>query len=86
MVKGYGIKKNEATKIMKELEEGKMTNLESNIKKMKEEAAKEGELKVKVETAVKMLNKNMDIKTIFEITGLSEAEIKKLKATTKKAA
>ncbi len=71
---------------MKELEEGKMTNLESNIKKMKEEAEKKGELKVKNETAIKMLNKNMDIKTISEITGLSEAEIKKLKATTKKAA
>jgi len=86
LIRGYGIKKTEATKIMKELEEGKMTNLESNIKKMKEEAAKEGEIKVKIETAVKMLNKNMDIKTISEITGLSETEIKKLKATTKKAA
>ena len=40
----------------------------------------------KIEMAMKMLEKSMDIKTIAEITGLPEAEIKRLKATLKKAA
>ncbi len=39
---------------------------------------KKGERKAKLEDAKKMLEKNIDIKTIIEITGLTEEEILKL--------
>ena len=52
------------------------------IKNSKEEGFEEGENsgieKNKIETARKMLEKNMEIEDIIDITGLSEEEIKKL--------
>ena len=43
--------------------------------------------KGKIETAKKMLDKGMDVQTISELTGISEAKIKSLaKKPTKKAA
>ncbi len=44
----------------------------------KEEGEKIGEKKAKLETAKKMLEKKIDMKTIIEITGLTEEEILKL--------
>jgi len=90
LIRGFGIKKNEAAKILKDLEEGNMTNLESNIRKMKEEAKEEGKLKGKIEgkieTALKLLELGVEMSKIVKATGLSETEIKKLKTTSKKAA
>ena len=95
LIRGYGIKASEANKIIDRLEAGDMTLLEATIKKNLETAKTEGEEKGiekgiekgKIETAKKMLDRNMDIRTISEITGLSEAKIKSLaKKPTKKAA
>ncbi|HOD42448.1 MAG TPA: hypothetical protein PKW98_18400 [Candidatus Wallbacteria bacterium] len=50
-------------------------------------AEKIGIEKGKIETAKKMLDKGMDVQTISELTGISEAKIKSLaKKPTKKAA
>ena len=44
-----------------------------------EKGIKQGKLEGKLETASSMLKKNLDIKLISEVTGLSTAEIEKLK-------
>jgi len=70
-------------------EEKKMpiiTNMEKfMMKKQTEEIAKKMKKQVE-EIARKMLERNVDVKIIAESTSLSEAEVKKLKATLKKAA
>ncbi|MBP3596839.1 MAG: Rpn family recombination-promoting nuclease/putative transposase, partial [Clostridia bacterium] len=45
----------------------------------REAGRQEGKQEEKIKTAKKMLEKNIDILTISEITGLTEEEIKKLK-------
>ncbi len=42
LIRGYGIKPKEVDKIIDELEAGKVTNLESNIKKIKKESEEKG--------------------------------------------
>lgn len=64
-------------------EEAKKMPRITNIQKI---GFEEGMEKKAIETAIKMLNRNMEIKIISELTGLSEKEIKELKNTIKKAA
>ena len=45
LIRGYGISGKEVNKIIKELEAGKMTLLEATIKKNREKAVNEGEVK-----------------------------------------
>lgn len=56
-----------------------MTRLGQLYEKEKIEYGNERARKVNLETAKKMLDKEMDIIDIMEITGLSEAEILSLK-------
>ena len=49
------------------------------MKKGMERGIEQGENKKQIEIAKKMLNKNMKIEDICEITGLTEEEIIKLK-------
>lgn len=56
-----------------------MTRLGQLYEKEKIEYANEKVKKANLETAKKMLDKEMDIIDIMEITGLSEAEILSLK-------
>ena len=51
----------------------------------KEEGREEGRKEVKKETALRMLEKRMDIATICECTGLTEKEVNALKAEKKAA-
>jgi len=86
LIRGYGIKEKDADKILDELEAEKMTNLEKNMKNAFKEAEEKGVEKKARETALKMLELGDDIKKVSIVTGLSEKEIKNLKAASKKAA
>lgn len=70
------------------IEKGRKEGIEEGIKEGKEQGIKEGKTEGKkqksLEIAKKLLQKNMDIKTIAEITEIPEAEIKKLKEENKK--
>ena len=46
----------------------------------KRDGMKEGIEKNKMETAIKMLQKGIDIETIIEVTGLTKEEINKIKS------
>lgn len=50
----------------------------TGIREAKEEGMEEGREKEKIEIAKKLLGKNMPIKEIEEITGLTKEEIRKL--------
>ena len=53
--------------------------IENSIKKeLREDGIKEGQREEKIEIAKNMLSKNMDIKLISEITGLTESEVNAL--------
>ena len=91
LIRGYGISEKEINKIIKELEAGKMTLLETTIKKNREKAKNEGRSegaeKKTIEVAKNLLERGVDIKIIAESTGLPEAKIKTLaKRPTKDAA
>ena len=58
-------------------EAGKAEGIQEGIEKGKAEGKAEGELKTKLEIAKNLIAKGFDDKTIFELTGLSLAEIKK---------
>lgn len=91
LIRGYGISGKDVTKIIKELEAGKMTLLEATIKKNREKAKNEGrsegEEKKAIEVAKNLLELDVEISKIIKATGLSEAKIKSLaKRPTKDAA
>ena len=71
----YEIKRDAKKKIEEAKRDGKAEGFVVGEKKGKAEGIK----KEKQETALKMLQKQMDLKIIKEITGLTEEEIKKLK-------
>ena len=50
----------------------------SSMNSARKEGMKEGIKQNQKETALKMLQKGIDIKTIMEVTGLTKEEIKKL--------
>lgn len=56
--------------------EGRAEGLAEGLK----EGKNEGKIESKKEIATNMLNKNMDIKTICEVTGLSKEEVEKLRS------
>ena len=60
-------------------EKGLKEGREKGIAEGRKEGRKEGELKKEKEIAKNMLKKDMDIKLIVELTGLTEEEIKELK-------
>ena len=60
------------------LDEERRLGMEEGIKKGKEEGIKEGIKENQILTAKNMKNKNMDIKLISELTGLSIKEIEEL--------
>ena len=62
-----------------DLREKKILDENSRLSESYNKGIKEGELKNKKETAKKMLEKNIPLETIIEITGLSEEEIIKNK-------
>ena len=80
LIRGCGIKPKEVNKIMKELEEGNVTNLESNLKKMKEEAEKKGIEKgserTRKEERAKAAKERKKIAENLRGLGISEAKIK----------
>ena len=63
----------------KGLKEGRQKGLEQGIKEGLEQGIEKGTQQKTLEIAKKMLNKNIDITTIEEITGLTKEEITKLK-------
>ena len=63
----------------KGLEQGIKEGLEQGIKEGLEQGIEQGTQQKTLEIAKKMLNKNIDITTIEEITGLTKEEITKLK-------
>ena len=60
--------------------EGKAEGKEEGLKEGREEGKAEGALNKQKEIVLNMLNRNMDVKTISDVTGLSENEIEKLKS------
>ncbi|MBP3596036.1 MAG: PD-(D/E)XK nuclease family transposase [Clostridia bacterium] len=60
-------------------QEGLKAGKQEGLREGKQEGLKEGRKEEKIETAKKMLEKNIDILTISEITGLTEEQIEKLK-------
>ncbi len=61
--------------IQEGIEQGIEQGIQQGIKQGIEKGIKNGERKAKLETAKNMLKKGIDVKTIIEITGLSESEI-----------
>ena len=60
------------------LEEGLQRGMQKGLKKGIKEGKVEGLREAKLETARKMLSRNMDIETIADLTGLTEEDILKL--------
>ena len=69
----------EAERRLAFLREKKIRDDISNINGARREGKAEGETKSKIEIATKMLQKNMSMDEIIEITGLPKEEIEKLK-------
>ena len=63
--------------------DGYNDGMEKGLKEGHKEGKHEGIIESKKEIAINMLNKNMDIKTISDVTGLSENEITNLKQKDK---
>ena len=63
--------------------DGYNDGMEKGLKEGHKEGKYEGIIESKKEIAINMLNKNMDIKTISDVTGLSENEITTLKQKDK---
>ena len=59
--------------------DGLEKGMEKGLKEGHTKGLEEGALNKQKEIVINMLNKNMDIKTISDITGLSTCEIEKLK-------
>ena len=80
MKDGYndGLEKGMAKGMEKGLKEGIEKGLKEGHTKGHAEGLEEGALNKQQEIVINMLNKNMDIKTISDITGLSTCEIEKL--------
>ncbi len=78
-----GIRKGWNKAVKEGKEQGLKEGIKQGIKQGKtqgiKEGIKEGIEEGKKEIAINMLNKNMDVKTISEVTGLSKEEIIKLK-------
>ena len=60
------------------VEEGMKKGMEKGIEKGIEKGKIEGEKKEKIETAKRMLEKNIPIETIIEVTQLTEKEINEI--------
>ena len=69
-----------ASAIKKGWNEGHAEGKADGLKEGKAEGIKEGASNKQKEIAINMLNKNMDVKTISNVTCLSENEIEKLKS------
>ena len=65
------------------MKDGYNGGMEKGLKEGHKEGKHEGIIESKKEIAINMLNKNMDIKTISDVTGLSENEITNLKQKDK---
>jgi len=59
-------------------EEGHQEGIEQGIKRGRQEGRQEGEYQAKINTARKLLQREMDLADIAEITGLSEADINQI--------
>lgn len=61
-----------------DIEKGMELGRKEDIEKAAKEAAEKAAIKEKIETAKKMLEKNMKLEDIIDITGLSKEEIQKI--------
>ena len=64
------------------LQEGKVNEMETALEQMFSEEKKKTINEAKREMALRMLKANLQIKTIIEVTGLSESEINELKSNS----
>ncbi len=79
-----GIREGKLEGIREGVEKGKLEGIREGVEKGKLEGIKEGRHAEQISMAIAMKNKNMDIKLISEITGLSVEEIRKLRPDGKK--
>lgn len=73
------ISEDEELRMIAELREKAIRDEQNGLRHAREDGRKEGLKEGKVDIARKMLEKNMDIDTICELTGLERKEILKLK-------